>query len=315
MNKNNIERCISIIIPTYNRGYIIEKTLLSYLNAQAIGEVIVVSDGSTDNTKQIVQKFISSSNQCSIIYIEHNQKMGAAAARHTGSKNAKLKYVMFGEDDVFIEENYASNLLQKMDCNKYQFASGRIIYLKKNENQSSAKSRFGYGLNYLQLINYKNFRINQEKYLNEDCETIFSHALYLTQKSTLDKLGFDQFYRNGAGYREETDTQVRGYLQGMKHLIVHDTFCFHMNFEDTPSGGQRISKLKQWYWNIRLNNYFLNKNFSSIKKINKEIALEINTVKLYFFIDQTRVFIIKPVLIKFRFLVVKIAKFFLRKPT
>jgi glycosyltransferase involved in cell wall biosynthesis len=306
---------VSVVIPTYNRGYIINDTLPTYINAFAVGEIIIVSDGSTDNTKSIIQKFTRENSDCSIFFIEHNHKMGAAAARHTGTQNATLKYVMFGEDDVYLDQDYASKLLTKLLNQKYQFASGRIVYLQKNESLASSKIRFGYGLNDTSLINYKNFRVNQEKTLNEDCETIFSHALYLAERSTLKSLGFDQFYRNGAGYREETDTQVRGYLQGMKHLIVHDAFCFHMNFEDTPSGGQRIKKINQWYWNIRLNNYFLNKNFADIKKINTEITLGINSIKLYFFIDQTRVFIIHPLLIKLRFIVIKTIKIFLKKRT
>ena len=306
---------VSIVIPTYNRGYILKDTLSTYINASAVGEIIIVSDGSTDDTKNIIEKFISEAISCSIILIEHSHKMGAAAARHTGTKNSTLKYIMFGEDDVYIEQDYAEKLLSKIIDNKYQFASGRIVYLQKNENQSAAKDRFGFGFNDAPLINYKNFRINQEKNLKIDCETIFSHALYLAEKSTLTSLGFDQFYRNGAGYREETDTQIRGYLQGLKHLIVHDAFCFHMNFEDTPSGGQRIPKIKQWYWNIRLNNYFLNKNFSNIKKINHDIKLSTNSIKFYFFIDQTRVFIINPLLIKLRFFAVKAIKFFLKLRT
>ena len=48
---------ISIIIPTYNRNYILKKTLLSYYIQKYVKEIIIVDDNSNDNTKNFILDF------------------------------------------------------------------------------------------------------------------------------------------------------------------------------------------------------------------------------------------------------------------
>lgn len=310
-SEDNGLRQISVIIPTFNRAYIIQKTLPTYLRSLCVGEVVVVADGVTDCTRDIIDELNLLPWPCKLRLIVHEKKMGAAAARLTGLNQAKYDYVMFGEDDVYIEEDYPSKLLAGLKNNIYGFSSGRIVYLKRYENTIDARKRFGFGLNDNPLLDKKFFRINQEKYISENCETVYSHALYLSRKSTLQTLGFDQFYRSGTGYREETDAQVRGYFSGLKHIIIHDAFCFHMNFEDVPSGGQRMSKVKHWYWNIVLNNYFFKTN---IREISKHSLLNTNSVfwaDLIFVLNQSNLFFIRPYFIKSRRFFIDLIKIFL----
>ncbi len=58
-------------------------------------EVIVVSDGSTDDTDEA----ISSYNDPRIIYLKHDRAMGASAARNTGMKASHGEYIAFLDDD------------------------------------------------------------------------------------------------------------------------------------------------------------------------------------------------------------------------
>jgi glycosyltransferase involved in cell wall biosynthesis len=90
---------ISIIIPTYNRATTIKTTIKSCLD-QNIDEyeIIVVDDGSTDNTKEVVYSFDSS--KVHYIYKEHS---GAPEARNLGVFHAKGNYVLWiDSDDVFV---------------------------------------------------------------------------------------------------------------------------------------------------------------------------------------------------------------------
>src|SRR5688572_25410372 len=91
-------KTISIIIPTFNRCEILLRCL-SHLNNQSVKdfEVIVVDDGSTDQTKQAVSEFQSNFKLCLITQV--NQ--GPAAARNTGASAATGDTLLFLDDDLF----------------------------------------------------------------------------------------------------------------------------------------------------------------------------------------------------------------------
>jgi glycosyltransferase involved in cell wall biosynthesis len=114
---------VSIIIPTYNRASRIITTLDSVLNQtyQNI-EVIVVDDGSTDNTDNVLNEYKQKAIQKHITlkYIKQNNA-GAPVARNNGFRNSKGEYVVFFDsDDIMlpnrIEEQISIILLEKSDC-------------------------------------------------------------------------------------------------------------------------------------------------------------------------------------------------------
>ena len=77
---NNKKPTVSVIIPTYNRSYIVGRSIRSVL-AQSYRdfEIIVVDDGSTDNTEEIVRSF----KNHRLRYIRHKKNQGISAARNT----------------------------------------------------------------------------------------------------------------------------------------------------------------------------------------------------------------------------------------
>jgi len=94
MNEKN--PTVSVIIPTYNRAHTIGRAIKSVLNQTYQDfEIIVVDDGSTDNTEEVVKSF----RDKRIRYIQHKKNKGAAAARNTGIKSAKGKYIAFQDSD------------------------------------------------------------------------------------------------------------------------------------------------------------------------------------------------------------------------
>ena len=97
LKHNNIK--ISVIIPTFNREKLIGNSIKSVLNQTLKNfELIIVDDGSTDNTKEVVDKF----QDKRIKYIKLDTNQGASNARNIGIKNAKGKYMSFQDsDDIF----------------------------------------------------------------------------------------------------------------------------------------------------------------------------------------------------------------------
>ncbi|MEJ2611197.1 MAG: glycosyltransferase [Candidatus Thiodiazotropha sp.] len=103
-------RSVSVIIPAYNVGVYLEETLDSVL-AQTFKdmEVIIVDDGSTDNTVQIAQKYADAHpGQVKLIQQQNN---GPAAARNTGIQSSDSTYIAFlDSDDLWVPGKLASQM-------------------------------------------------------------------------------------------------------------------------------------------------------------------------------------------------------------
>lgn len=102
---------ISLIIPCYNA----EKTLLRTLNSVREQdykelEIIVVDDGSTDNSVSVLQKYAQIDSRFKIVNSEH---VGAAHAKNLGLKNCTGKYVLFLNADNNYTTPYAISTMYK----------------------------------------------------------------------------------------------------------------------------------------------------------------------------------------------------------
>jgi len=87
---------VSIGIPTYNNPVMLRQAIMSVLQQTYQDfEIIVVDDGSTDDTEEVVRGF----NDDRIRYIRHDENRGAAAARNTGIKAALGEYIAFQDSD------------------------------------------------------------------------------------------------------------------------------------------------------------------------------------------------------------------------
>ena len=130
----NLNMKISIIIPTYNRGNIISNSIKSVLNQTYKNlEIIIVDDGSTDNTKEEVDKI----GDKKIIYIKLDKNLGAPNARNIGIKNSKGRYISFQDsDDIFYPdklEKQINNIVNK---------NSNLDFCKINVIQNSSYSYY-----------------------------------------------------------------------------------------------------------------------------------------------------------------------------
>lgn len=96
----------SVVIPTYNRGHFIEQGIHSLLNQTFQDfEVIIVDDGSTDNTEVILRQYVN--NQFRYYKIE-NQERGYA--RNFGFRKSGGDYVVFLDSDDWFKPTHLENL-------------------------------------------------------------------------------------------------------------------------------------------------------------------------------------------------------------
>lgn len=127
---------ISVIVPTYNRAKVIHKSIDSILKQSYQDfEIIIVDDGSEDDTKNVIEKY----NDSRIRYIINNSNIhGPSVARNIGISNSTGDYIAFNDSD---DEWHSDKLEKQLDFLKKEdvdvcfcqmrknFASGREDYI------------------------------------------------------------------------------------------------------------------------------------------------------------------------------------------
>jgi len=120
---------ISIVMPTYNRAYIIDSSIKSVL-AQTYSdfELIIVDDGSTDDTEKVIKSF----NDKRIRYIKLEKNSGASHARNIGIENAKGEYITFHDSDDTMASTKLEEQYNYMKENDYDISFCEFEFNKKD---------------------------------------------------------------------------------------------------------------------------------------------------------------------------------------
>lgn len=113
-----MDKLISIIIPTFNRAHTLPKAIESVLNQSANNwELIIIDDGSTDNTKEVLGDFVKDDK---IKYYFQNNA-GVSAARNRGVELSKGDYLIFLDSD----DQFSPDLFLKL--NEINYTSYDLI--------------------------------------------------------------------------------------------------------------------------------------------------------------------------------------------
>ena len=131
--ENNDEDLISIIVPVYNTEKYLEQCLKSLINQTYKNiEIIVVNDGSTDQSLDILNKYSFKDNRIKL-YSQKNQ--GISAARNTALEHINGKYIMFVDSDDWIEINTCETALHELKKND----SDIVMWAYKRDYLNSSK--------------------------------------------------------------------------------------------------------------------------------------------------------------------------------
>ena len=99
---------VTIIIPMYNAEKSIEKCVMSVATQVDINdEIIIINDGSTDNSLEICNRL---KKQYSCIKIINQENKGVGSARNSGIVNAKCDWICFLDSDDFADGNMIKNI-------------------------------------------------------------------------------------------------------------------------------------------------------------------------------------------------------------
>ncbi|MBN2470225.1 MAG: glycosyltransferase family 2 protein [Anaerolineae bacterium] len=107
---------VSVVIPAYNEGEVISSILNQLIQIDALQEIIVVNDGSTDNTAEVVSQFAK------VTLISHPYNLGNGAAVKTGIRAATGEYILIMDGDGQHPPADIPRLLEHVD--KYDMVVG-----------------------------------------------------------------------------------------------------------------------------------------------------------------------------------------------
>lgn len=199
--KNN--STVSIIIPVYNSEKYIGRCLDSVLNQTYKNiDIIVINDGSTDHSQEIIDDY--KKKYSNIIAIEQ-ENMGVSKTRNKAIKMAKTKYIMFIDNDDFIDKEYVEKHLKVAEEGEYDIVlsgyrrpneNGKIV--KKMESTNEIWSRMMIFAPWAKIYKTEYLKENDIEFLDNNLgEDVYFNlqAMLLTDKiKIIDYIGYNWFY-------------------------------------------------------------------------------------------------------------------------
>ncbi|KRM21027.1 glycosyltransferase family 2 protein [Latilactobacillus graminis] len=138
--KINEEELVSIIIPVYNVASYLERCIQSLLDQTYKNiEIILVNDGSNDNSLDILNKFRKKDNRIIVISKENG---GQASARNLGIKQSKGKYIMFVDSDDYVFSEFVAEPVHLMKKQNSDLVIFDMLFIdgRRKEYRSSGVS-------------------------------------------------------------------------------------------------------------------------------------------------------------------------------
>ncbi len=200
---------VSVIIPAYQAENFISKSTESALNQTfSILEVIIIDDGSTDSTKEIIERIAEKDARVKYIYQE-NQKQGAA--RNKGISIAKGDYIAFLDADDYWDNEFIQNSISSILQHNADMIFSQMYVVDEKNNIMGKKD----------WIENKSYKINDDR-LRFGIGNIIPLSTVICSKRMLNDLnGFDE--SKLLANAEDYELWIRILRNGYK--IVSSDFC------------------------------------------------------------------------------------------
>lgn len=221
---------LSIIVPVYNTSKYLQKCLDSIINQTLKKiEIIIINDGSTDNSEEIVLNYLRKDTR--IQYYKQENK-GVSSARNKGIELSKSEYIIFVDSDDFIDLNLVEDTLEKIKQEELDIVffgiksvdqNGKIKnYIEINKNNLISDVFFrSYPVN--KIYRKKLFIENNIKFpLGKKYEDIYTIPRVILSTK---KIGYiDRYYYNYYIGRPTSITSERNNFQTILDLIEAKKF-------------------------------------------------------------------------------------------
>ena len=233
---NDKDSLISIVIPIYNAEKYLEECLNS-IKSQTYKnfEVIMVNDGSKDDSETICMNFLRSDSRFRYLKKANG---GVSSARNLGLDNVKGDYITFIDADDWVDENHLEILIDGIIKNNCEVAiSSYMRFINTREtyliNIYSNQEKY--------LLNYG--KMNREKFLTELPKLISINNSFNCAVSKLfsRRLVEDIRFDSNIIYAEDLDFYFKLYLKANNFIFINaETYIYRQHDESTTSGFSQI---------------------------------------------------------------------------
>lgn len=202
---------ISVIVPVYNTEQYLPECLDSIINQSYKNlEIICIDDGSTDNSRHILDSYAVKDKRIKII---HQENKGVSAARNAGLDIATGGYISFVDSDDWLKPDCYERLLQYNEKQQYDVIEGSVII----ENKKSKNATVGIKNNFADILDSLNKCYTCSKIWNK--EFLDKHKLKFSVDISYCE---DVLFTIKAAYyaRSWNFTDIKGYFYRQNPLSI-----------------------------------------------------------------------------------------------
>lgn len=185
-----MKKKVSIIIPAYNCDKVIERCVNSFIEQTYDNiEIIVVNDGSKDNTKDILECLAKKDERIKVI---NKKNDGVSIARNTGIENASGEYVQFADADDYVTKNCVYELVKCIE----EDDSDLVIagYEKIQDGKSNVITPYKHQIYNIHELKYDFFELYNSYLINMPWNKLFKKELICTLFDANMSLGEDLIF-------------------------------------------------------------------------------------------------------------------------
>lgn len=219
---------VSVIVPVYNGEDSIGETIQKILaqNYQGQKEIIIVNDGSKDQTEQIVRTY-------PVIYLCQDNA-GPASARNLGAKHARGNILVFTDADCCAEQHWLSRLMEGFVSDDIGAVAG---------SYSIANKQF-----MLARIIHDEIRFRHEHLMPDFPQAFGSYNVAIKKEVFQKVLGFSTGYRCASG--EDNDLSYKILKAGYKIKFVKNALVAH--YHQTHVWKYLKEQYRHGFWRVRM---------------------------------------------------------------
>ena len=220
---------VSIIIPFYNNEKYLDEAILSIINQKydfSKIEVILINDCSTDNSLEVVSKYLKYDN---IKVIDKKKNGGVSKARNDGLKAATGKYIMFLDGDDYLSSNAIKTLYSFIDNHKDDVDLVTYpIYMKVNDSRPSMQKKYEYYDKGTDIYDLEEYPYANQTTINiifkNDKKFYFDDKLKLCEDQKFNTSILMQ--KKKIGYCENAKYFYRRYGGGASQIFNNFYYCY-----------------------------------------------------------------------------------------